>query len=121
MQISHLRITAECKEYDNLVINDKSHIGITQILLQENLWNKYISRHAQHIIHKISVKATAGCLLYGIVISVQFHIQVSFLLYTAKIKESYYGRMWRRLQKNEQKLQISQQKTAHPLLTQQTV
>lgn len=39
---------------------------------------------AQHIIHKISVKTTAGCRLYGIVISVQFHIRASFLFLRCK-------------------------------------
>ena len=44
MQISHLRVTAECEECDNSVINDKSHTGIAQTWLQENLWNKYVKR-----------------------------------------------------------------------------
>lgn len=48
---------------------------------------------AQHIIHKISVKTTAGCRLYGIVISVQFHIRASFLFYAAKMRESCYEEM----------------------------
>ena len=126
MQISHLRVTAECEECDNSVINDKSHTGIAQTWLQENLWNKYVKRiirsaydagisdkfldhihitdkivnnlfqvfagfvrrftvgAAQHIIHKISVKTTAGCRLYGIVISVQFPIRASFLFLRCK-------------------------------------
>ena len=39
---------------------------------------------AQPFIHKISVKPTAGCRLYGIVISVQFHIRASFLFLRCK-------------------------------------
>ena len=34
--------------------------------------------------YKISVKTTAGCRLYGIVISVQFHIRASFLFLRCK-------------------------------------
>ena len=43
---------------------------------------------AQEVIHKISVKDTAGCRLYGIIVSVQFHIRISFLLTTQKCPET---------------------------------
>ena len=74
-------------EYQNKFLD---HIHITDKIVNNlfQVFAGFVGRFtvgaAQHIIHKISVKTTAGCRLYGIVISVQFHIRASFLFLRCK-------------------------------------
>ena len=60
------------------------YISLTKSSTICSRFSRFTVGAAQHIIHKISVKTTAGCRLYGIVISVQFHIRASFLFLRCK-------------------------------------
>ena len=73
---------------DHIHITDKIVNNLFQVFA--GFVRRFTVGAAQHIIHKISVKTTAGCRLYGIVISVQFHIRASFFFYAAKMRESCY-------------------------------
>ena len=53
---------------------------------------------AQRIIHKIGIKATAGSRLYGVIVSIRFHVHISFLFDDTKMSESCFRCMWGRLQ-----------------------